>query len=85
MVAKETLFVFRSVTAPCKLLTACVFSVSVRRLLGSLLLCLGCRCLGCGGGLLGLLQLLVSIIQLLPQLLNLGLHFIPQRLNLAFH
>ena len=30
-------------------------------------------------------QILVSIIQLLPQLLNLGLHFVPQRLDLALH
>ena len=85
VVASEVLFVFRSETAPCRLLTACVFSVIPGCMLCGLLLRLGRRCLGCRRRLLGLQQLLVSIIQLLPQLLNLGLHFVPQRLNLALH
>jgi hypothetical protein len=35
--------------------------------------------------LLCLLQLLVAIVQLLPQLLDLRLHLLSQSFNLAFH
>ena len=85
VVASEVLLVFRSLTAPCRLLTACGVLGQQRRLLRCLLLRLGCRRLGRRRRLLCLLQLLVAIAQLLLQLLNLRLHVFAQRFNLALH
>ena len=85
VVAREILFVFRSVTAPCRLLTAWVFSVSDRDCWVACCWAWAAAAWAAAAACCACCSCCVTIAQLLPQLLNLGLHVIPQRLNLALH